>query len=42
MKNEIILKLHSSFESAVNQMDDVEFWYARDLQALLGYNEWRN
>ena len=22
--------------------DGVEFWYARDLQALLGYTEWRN
>ncbi|GHT01695.1 hypothetical protein FACS189421_14360 [Bacteroidia bacterium] len=42
MKNEIILKLHSNFESAVNQSEGIEFWFARDLQILLGYNEWRN
>ena len=27
MKKEIISKLHSSFELAVNQNDDVEFWF---------------
>ena len=42
MKVEIISKLHSSFELAVNQNDDVEFWFARDLQILLGYTQWRN
>lgn len=42
MKKEIISKLHSSFELAVNQNDGVEFWFARNLQVLLGYNEWRN
>jgi len=42
MKNKIIIKLHNSFESAVNQVEDIEFWFARDLQILLGYNEWRN
>lgn len=42
MKKEIISKLHSSFELAVNQNDDVEFWFARDLQILLGYTQWRN
>ena len=42
MKREIISKLHSSFELAVNQNDDVEFWFARDLQILLGYVQWRN
>ncbi len=42
MKREIISKLHSSFELAVNQNDDVEFWFARDLQILLGYAQWRN
>lgn len=42
MKIEIISKLHNSFESAVNQNDDVEFWFARDLQILLGYTQWRN
>ena len=42
MKNEIISQLHSSFELAVNETDGVEYWFARDLQELLGYNEWRN
>ena len=42
MKKEIISKLHSSFELAVNQNEDVEFWFARDLQTLLGYTQWRN
>lgn len=42
MKKETISKLHSSFELAVNQKDDVEFWFARDLQILLGYAQWRN
>jgi DNA-damage-inducible protein D len=42
MKREIISQLHSSFELAVNEADGVEYWFARDLQFLLGYNEWRN
>lgn len=42
MKREIISKLHSNFELAVNQNDYVEFWFARDLQVLLGYVQWRN
>jgi DNA-damage-inducible protein D len=42
MKKEIIQKLHSSFEDAAHEQDGVEFWLARDLQVLLGYEEWRN
>jgi DNA-damage-inducible protein D len=42
MKLEIISQLHSSFELAVNEFDGVEFWFARDLQNLLGYSQWRN
>ena len=42
MKKEIISRLHSSFELAANQAEDVEFWFARDLQELLGYAQWRN
>ncbi len=38
----MISKLHSSFELAVNQNNDVEFWFARELQLLLGYTQWRN
>ena len=42
MKKEIISRLHSSFELAAHQAEDVEFWFARDLQELLGYAQWRN
>ena len=42
MIKEIILTNYSSFELAVNQKNEVEFWFARDLQVLLGYTEWRN
>ena len=42
MKKEIISKLHSSFELTSNQAEDIEFWFARDLQVLLGYTQWRN
>jgi DNA-damage-inducible protein D len=42
MKKEIISRLHSGFELAINKNDGVEFWYARDLQILLGYTQWRN
>lgn len=42
MKKEIISKLHHHFELAVNQKEEVEFWFARDLQLLLGYSQWRN
>ena len=42
MKREIVSRLHSSFELAVQKEEDVEFWFARDLQELLGYTQWRN
>ena len=43
MKKEIIRHLTQDFESYVNQTrGGVEFWFARDLQHLLGYSEWRN
>jgi DNA-damage-inducible protein D len=42
MKTELIRELTQDFESAAHTADDVEFWYARDLQQLLGYTEWRN
>ncbi|MEK6938213.1 MAG: DNA damage-inducible protein D [Nanoarchaeota archaeon] len=41
MIRELITTLHKSFEDYVNREDGVEFWYARDLQKLLGYIEWR-
>ncbi len=42
MKKEIISRLRSSFEDHANEKDGVEFWFARDLQILLDYEEWRN
>lgn len=43
MKNEIIKTLTRDFESFSNQTHDgVEFWFARDIQHLLEYTDWRN
>ncbi len=43
MKKETILSLASNFESfAKKSKEGVEFWLARDLQELLGYDQWRN
>jgi DNA-damage-inducible protein D len=42
MKAEMIRSLMQTFESAAHLADDVEFWYARDLQVLLGYTKWDN
>jgi DNA-damage-inducible protein D len=44
MKKEIIVKLHTNFEEIVQTETDTgaEFWFARDLQPLLGYARWEN
>jgi len=42
MKKELIKKLHGRFEDCAKEHDGLEFWFARDLQELLGYKEWRN
>ena len=42
MKKEIISQLHREFESVAQYEENIEFWFARDLQKLLGYSEWRN
>jgi DNA-damage-inducible protein D len=42
MKKEIIYRLHQSFELLVNETEGVEFWFARDIQELLGYTKWDN
>ncbi len=42
MKSDLIKILTSSFELVSHTADDVEFWFARELQELLGYSEWRN
>ena len=42
MKSDLVKRLHKNFEDYVHTLDHVEFWFARDLQVLLGYAEWRN
>ena len=43
MKKEIIRNMTEDFESYSNKTEnEIEFWFARDLQHLLGYTEWRN
>jgi DNA-damage-inducible protein D len=42
MKPELIKELSGSFELVAQHTEDVEFWFARDLQNLLGYSDWRN
>lgn len=42
MKNDIIIQLHKNFEDYAHQIDGEEFWFARELQFLLGYSQWRN
>ncbi len=43
MKKEIIQSLVNNFESySQKTKEDVEFWLARDLQQLLGYDKWDN
>jgi len=39
-----LIELKKKFDSIVNteEKENVEFWYARDLQQQLGYTEWRN
>ena len=43
MKKTVIKSLSENFNSHANQTENnIEFWFARDLQHLLGYTEWRN
>lgn len=42
MDTQIISKLHKNFESCVHKEGDLEYWLARDLQVLLGYDRWEN
>lgn len=44
MNKELMVRLHSQFDEIANNLPDseVEFWYARDLQEILGYVQWRN
>ena len=43
MKTELVQALTTIFEDHAQQTEGgVEYWLARDLQHLLGYDEWRN
>ncbi|MGW8256939.1 MAG: DNA damage-inducible protein D [Thermoguttaceae bacterium] len=44
MKKELIVQLHASFEQLIHveEKSGVEFWLARDLQEVLGYQTWRS
>jgi len=43
MKSEIIKSLSNNFEDHSQTTENgIEFWFARDIQQLLGYTEWRN
>ena len=37
-----LVELKAKFDSIINKEENVEFWYARDLQIQLGYTQWRN
>ena len=43
MKSDIVKSLSNNFEDHSQTTENgIEFWFARDLQQLLGYSEWRN
>ena len=43
MKSDIIKSLSYNFEDHSQSTENgIEFWFARDIQHLLGYSEWRN
>lgn len=42
MKKEHIEELFHKFENACYNLENMEYWSARELQKILGYSEWRN
>ena len=43
MKTEVVQLLTQSFEDRANKTSEgVDYWFARDLQTLLGYGKWEN
>ncbi len=42
MDKGMIARLKKTFEDFSNEKDGVEFWFARDLQNIFGYTQWRN
>ena len=44
MERNTIIPLKNTFDRIVHtsEVDNIEFWYARELQELLGYARWEN
>jgi DNA-damage-inducible protein D len=42
MEKQIISKLTKNFEQYSFEEEGIKFWFARDLQLLLGYSKWEN
>jgi DNA-damage-inducible protein D len=42
MDRHLITRLWRAFEDSSGNAEGVEFWFARDLQKLLGYDRWEN
>lgn len=42
MEKQLIIRLTKNFEDFAQNKDGVDFWFARDLQNLLGYDKWEN
>ncbi len=42
MEKQIIIRLSKSFEDYAHRENNLEFWFARDMQQLLGYTKWSN
>lgn len=42
MKSEEIKQLFEQFEAVASDLEGIECWSARELQALLGYSKWEN
>lgn len=42
MKKELIHRLHGESEQAAHSQEGGEYWFARELQHLLGYVRWEN
>ncbi len=44
MDRNAITRLTSSFDAIIQQFPDesIEFWYAREIMTILGYDRWEN
>ena len=43
MDKQLISRLKSIFDNIAHKTEEgTEFWFARELQDVLGYTEWRN